>query len=400
MKPVSWTWATFDFWRMKIPHLCLWSPSVLPRPSEWDSDVAIAGYTFGHEPSFQPHKSLETFLETDQPVLAVSFGSAIIPDTAKLMSAVFSAVEKIGAKGVVCLSRSKIGTLAIPDHIYLVDQVPHGWLLPRVQGFVHHGGAGHTAIGLKSGVPMLIIPFFLDQNFWAAKIQDLQLGPPALDYHTLTTQTLVSSMRDLLSHKYERRCAELAAQIGSEQDGAEVAAETVVRLQTSTKEQASCDVISDMKASWKHIDSGLHLSGAAAACLTSRNMLRWSDLDAELGVDWDERRSSVSTRWVNTLSKLTDTLYGLIVLVYVMLQWLVAPWATSATEDDKAIKMRDPVRQARIAQGEYDLRYIVERATEIEDGESIEDRIVTNWQVLSTARFHAKFTNGLENGHV
>lgn len=401
MTPLAWTWAIYDFWKMKIPHICLWSPSILPRPSDWDSNTTIAGYTFNleHQARFQPTKSLEAFLETDQPVLAVSFGSASIPDAVQLMTAIFSAVHAIGAKAVVCLGRSDIGTLSIPDDIHLVDQVPHGWLLPRVKGFVHHGGAGHTAIGLKCGIPMLIIPFFLDQNFWAAKVQELQLGPPPLDRRSLTAHRLMSSLKDLLSLKYQPRCKEMAAQINSQQDGAEVTVETVARLRKVPRENAVCEIIMDLRASWKHVNSGIRLSGAAAACLASRRILRWSDLMLEPGVDWAERRLNASTDWLNVLTNLTDLIYRLINLIYTVLVKIVAPWAKSKEEDQGTIEKEDPVRQARINQGLHDLQYIMEHSPEREDGNSIQECIILNWRSLSTARFHAKFTNGLENGH-
>ncbi|KAL8919630.1 MAG: hypothetical protein Q9208_006662 [Pyrenodesmia sp. 3 TL-2023] len=402
MTPLAWTWAIYDFWNMRIPHICLWSPSILPRPLDWDSNTAIAGYTFNleHQAHFQPTKSLESFLETDQPVLAVSFGSASVPDAVQLMTALFSAVHTIGAKAVVCWSRSDIGNLSIPDDIHLVDQVPHGWLLPRVQGFVHHGGAGHTAIGLKFGIPMLIIPFFLDQNFWAAKVQEFQLGPPPLHRRSLTAHRMVSSLKDLLSLKYQPRCREMASQINSQRDGAEVAVETVARLQRAQAETAACEIISDLRASWKHVHTGIRLSGAAAACLASRRILRWSDLILEPGTDWAKRRSNASTEWVKVLTNLTDLIYRLITLIYTVLAKIVAPWAKSEREDYSALEQEDPVRQARINQGVYDLQYIIEQSPEREDGTSIEECIIFNWRSLSTARFHAKFTDGLGNGHI
>ena len=35
----------------------------------------------------------------------------------------------------------------IPDHVLLLDNVPHDWLLPQCSAVVHHGGAGTTAAG-------------------------------------------------------------------------------------------------------------------------------------------------------------------------------------------------------------------------------------------------------------
>jgi UDP:flavonoid glycosyltransferase YjiC (YdhE family) len=42
--------------------------------------------------------------------------------------------------------------------VFLLDNIPHDWLFPRVSCVVHHGGAGTTAIGLKCGKPTMIVP--------------------------------------------------------------------------------------------------------------------------------------------------------------------------------------------------------------------------------------------------
>ena len=49
----------------------------------------------------------------------------------------------------------------------IVGNVPHDWLFAdgRVSAVCHHGGAGTTAIGLKNGVPTIVVPFFGDQPF-------------------------------------------------------------------------------------------------------------------------------------------------------------------------------------------------------------------------------------------
>ncbi|CAO1601118.1 hypothetical protein XANCAGTX0491_004782 [Xanthoria calcicola] len=399
MKPVSWTWALYDSFRMGIPHICLWSPSLLPRPSDWDSNVEIAGYTWGHEPTFVPPTLLEKFLETNQPVVAVSFGSASAPDAANLMSIIFEATAMARVRAVICLGGSKLGALQVPNHVYLTGQVPHGWLLPRVQGFIHHGGAGHTAVGLKYGIPMLVIPFFLDQNFWAAKIHQLQLGPAALDHRTLTSQKLASELQDLLSHTYRRRSSDMAYRIQSEQDGAEVAAATVARLQASAaKTTGFCNILPDLKATWKDKDSGLHLSGAAAACLVSRSVMKWSDLVLLCGIDWAERRSLASNTMIRVANKITDVLYSLLLLIYLVLRRVVDPWAkTKAEVGGSSMEIRDPIREARMEQAEFDLQFIKEQAGE---WARIENQMVANWQVVSKIRFHTKLTDTLENGLV
>ncbi|KAL8672927.1 MAG: hypothetical protein Q9168_002633 [Polycauliona sp. 1 TL-2023] len=401
MKPVSWTWAVYDAVRMKVPHICVWSPSFLERPVDWDSSVTIAGYTWGREPPFVPPALLERFLETNQPAVAVSFGSASAPDAAKLMGVMFEATALVGVKAVVCLGGSKLGSMQVPSHVYLTDQIPHAWLLPRVHGFIHHGGAGHTAVGLRHGVPALIIPFFLDQNFWAAKINQLRLGPAALDHRTLTSAKLASKLRDLLSPEYQRRSLDMANRIQSEQDGAEVAASTVARLQAAaTKETALCDVLPDLKATWKDPESGLGLSGGVAACLVSHSVLKWSDLELAPGTDWAKRRSQASTRTVIIVNRIIDILYNLMSLFYRMLTRVVDPWAKrEVAADVSPMDTRDPVRQARIQQAIWDLQYINDHVGELPTEVSIEKQIVANWLVLSKQRFHSKFVDESANGH-
>lgn len=392
MKPISWTWAAYESLQMKIPHLCLWSPHVLSRPSEWDANVTIAGYSFDRGTSYVPPKPLQSFLETDKPVLAIGFGSASISDPVNLMTKIFSAVGNVGAKAVVCVDRSKINnTMLIPEHIFAINEVPHEWLLPRVQGFVHHGGAGHTAAGLKSGIPMLIIPFFLDQNFWAAKVQQLELGPPPLCYRDISVPQLAASLEDLLSYKYQRRCKEVASQISSDKDGAENAAETVACLQNSTERSSACSIILGLKAHWQHVNSGIRLSGAAAACLTSHEILHWSDLSLVPGLNWSNQRSDGTTRLAEMLRGLTAMLYHVVQTIYLLLRWCVRPWDNDNVEDEYNMRIRDPVLQARITQGQYDLQYITREASKIEDGISLEDQIIRNWRVLSTAEFQSKF---------
>lgn len=416
MKPVSWTWAAYDFLKMKIPHICLWSHCLLLRPSAWDTNVTIAGYSFGRTSSYLPPKSLEIFLETDKPVLAIEFGSATISDSVKLMAEVFNAVGYIEAKAVVCVEKSKFSNIKlIPEHIFLVNEIRHEWLLPRVQGFVHHGGAGHTAAGLKSGIPMLIIPFSFDQNFWAAKVQQLQLGPPPLHPQDITAPKLAVSLKDLLSSKYQRRCKEMAFEISTEKDGAEVAAETIAYAQKSTDGASPCSIISGLNAHWQHVDSGLRLSGAAAACLTSHSILNWSDVYFVPGVNWSKEIMNGTSKLSKVLIRLTDVIYRFFGIISILLRFFVGPWhsdnnvTNDVEKDDYAIRMRDPVFQARIARAQYDLLFIKRELAKIEEVEgtgdgggddgdggrqgitSVEDQIIQNWRVVSTAEFKSKF---------
>jgi sterol 3beta-glucosyltransferase len=72
--------------------------------------------------------------------------------------------------------------------------VPHNWLLPRCKTVIHHGGAGTTAAGLRSGIPNLVVSFAADQPFWGARVHVIGAGTQPIAVKKLTTEKLVAAL--------------------------------------------------------------------------------------------------------------------------------------------------------------------------------------------------------------
>ncbi|KUI64055.1 Dammaradiene synthase [Cytospora mali] len=339
MPPVPWTWFTRGF-IADIPHVCLWSSHLFPRPSEWPENVLIGGYASlmaeTGEPDnldYTPSQSLRDFIftEVDQtnrqhmnensaptPLVVVSLGSMHIQDPAKFLSMLSWALEQVNARAVVCSNWQ--GTKVVPQAegpharhagIYVTDQsIPHTWLLRHATGgFVHHGGSGHTGAGLRAGVPMFLVPFMLDQHFWAAQVCRLGLGPAPIPFRCLTEAKLAESLQLLLNTSFKKGgpCAQMASLVRVEADGADVAARLILRqlnmpLQIDQKTrleegipatlvmrnaEVPCCLLPTLTGTWRHTVSGLPLSGAAAACLVSEGVLSWDDLDIQPRIDKD-----------------------------------------------------------------------------------------------------------------
>ncbi|CZT52284.1 related to squalene cyclase [Rhynchosporium secalis] len=388
MATVSWTWATYDFWKMSIPHVCLWSPHILPKPVEWDSSTIMAGYSFTEDLEFTPPTDLERFLLVKSPIMLFSFGSASLANPQRLLSMIFEATAKLGYNAVICQSSSDIdNSLFIPDHVYITEEIPHSWILPRVNGFIHHGGAGHTAVGVKNGVPQLIMPFYLDQNFWAVKIKQLRLGPPPLDRRILTTERLQSSLEDLLSKKYKASCDNMASRVSEEKDGACVAAETISRVQRCTETAAGCSIIPSLRAQWKHTASGITLSGAAAACLVSEEVIYWSDLEIKRAYNWSDQQAVTQPALLRLMGKVIALICVLLSAILQILRFSTHLGFDKLRTETIADEFCDPVRQAKMDQGVHDLKYIKEEMREQVD---ITRRVVENWSILHTEAFHRK----------
>uniref|UniRef100_A0A7S3V838 Erythromycin biosynthesis protein CIII-like C-terminal domain-containing protein n=1 Tax=Chaetoceros debilis TaxID=122233 RepID=A0A7S3V838_9STRA len=61
-------------------------------------------------------------------------------------------------------------------NICFIEMTPHGWLFSRVAAVVHHGSAGTINTSLRSGVPTIITPIFLDQFDMSYVIEELGVG--------------------------------------------------------------------------------------------------------------------------------------------------------------------------------------------------------------------------------
>jgi sterol 3beta-glucosyltransferase len=66
--------------------------------------------------------------------------------------------------------------IIFPAQCYALDKIPHGWLFPRIDAALHHGGAGTVGASLRAGIPTLVKPWFGDQFFWALRVTKLGAG--------------------------------------------------------------------------------------------------------------------------------------------------------------------------------------------------------------------------------
>jgi UDP:flavonoid glycosyltransferase YjiC (YdhE family) len=161
--------------RQRHPTLYAYSPTVLPRPPDWPDHIQVTGYWFlDPQPGWRPPPALTAFLAAGPPPVYVGFGSMVSGDPAATRQLVRVALRCAGVRGVL------LGDPAADpsdEHVHVVADSPHTWLLPHTAAVVHHGGAGTTGAGLRAGVPNVICPWFADQPLWAERVHALGAGP-------------------------------------------------------------------------------------------------------------------------------------------------------------------------------------------------------------------------------
>jgi UDP:flavonoid glycosyltransferase YjiC (YdhE family) len=177
------------------PMLYSFSPSVIPKPPDWDEYQHVTGYWFLDAlPDWQPPTDLVDFLERGSPPVYIGFGSMSHEDPERQTRLALRALELTGQRGIFLTGWGGITRLSAPPNVFFVDNVPHAWLFPRMAAVVHHGGAGTTAAGLRSGVPSIIPAFAGDQVAWADRVVKLGVGPRVPGIKQLTAEKLAQAI--------------------------------------------------------------------------------------------------------------------------------------------------------------------------------------------------------------
>jgi sterol 3beta-glucosyltransferase len=213
-----------------VPCLYHYSPAVLPKPPDWDKHIHVTGYWFlDHPAAWTPPADLVAFLGSGPPPVYVGFGSMNNRDPQATTELVFEALARAGQRGILLTGWGGLGQGDLGDDVFVTEAIPHDWLFPRIAAVVHHGGAGTTGAGLRTGVPSVIIPFAGDQPFWGERVEALGVGPSPIPRRKLSAANLADAIRVATSDEaMRRRAAELGERVRAE-DGVARAVEIIER---------------------------------------------------------------------------------------------------------------------------------------------------------------------------
>jgi sterol 3beta-glucosyltransferase len=204
LQPLSSNWLYEQLRKQAIPMLYYFSPTVLPRPADWNERNQLTGYWYledsrGALPNWRPSAELVKFLATGQPSIYVGFGSMHSRRSMQMTKIVLTTLEKTKQRAVLATGWGGIGEAIcdrdLPENIFVLDYVPHDWLFPQLSAVVHHGGAGTMAAAVRAGIPAVIIPFFGDQPFWGQRFYELGVTPAPIPQKRLTVERLARAIQ-------------------------------------------------------------------------------------------------------------------------------------------------------------------------------------------------------------
>jgi len=214
--------------KVGVPWLCGFSPHIIHPPTDWDKNQHITGFWFLDAPSdWSPPHDLLQFLETGPHPVYIGFGS-MSEDAERITQIAMRALELSGQRGLLSTGWGGLTAQNTPENVFVVDEVPHDWLFPRMAAVVHHGGAGTSAAGLRAGVPNLITPFGPnDQPSWADVMVKLGVGPQLPGINKATAEILAEAIKTAINDtSMHARTAALGEKIRAE-DGVARAVEII-----------------------------------------------------------------------------------------------------------------------------------------------------------------------------
>lgn len=214
----------------RIPIIYPISPSLFPGIKSWNKQVFLPGFLY-LETGEELSNELIRFLKDGEKPIVISFSSMPLSAPERFIDKLMQALERTNERAVILTGNSGI-TGSSSKNCFFVQSAPHARLFPYVKGVVHHGGVGTMAAALKAGVPQQIIPFSVDQPFWAERLYRLGYGLKPLKEKTLSTDDLVDSFILMNDHEVQTRAKQIGSEIHAEK-GNERIVEYLERLKST-----------------------------------------------------------------------------------------------------------------------------------------------------------------------
>ncbi|MCR5212611.1 MAG: glycosyltransferase [Lachnospiraceae bacterium] len=202
------------------------SPLLMPPDPAWGDHIHVTGYWYHPKESIKDYeepKELKDFLTVGERPVFVAFGKAESPELARLQLLTLEALEMTGIRAVVQAfqipEKDRINT----DKLFFIDNVPYAYIFDKVRAVVHHGGNTTNGLGLRAGLPTLVIALALDQYFYGRVDHKLGCGPKPLYIRKklCTVEEIADALKELVSGKYDVTAQKISEQIMKENGVAE-----------------------------------------------------------------------------------------------------------------------------------------------------------------------------------
>ncbi|MBV8842119.1 MAG: glycosyltransferase family 1 protein [Bryobacterales bacterium] len=209
--------------------LALFSHVFAQAQPDWPRQTLTTGFPFHDHPGVGLPRELVSFLDAGPPPAVFTLGSSAVAAAGDFYSISVRAIQRAGARALFLTGSQPQGLPSkLPENVLIWPYAPHEQLFCRASAIVHQGGIGTTAQALRSGRPMLVIPFAHDQYDNAARVQRIGAGI-SIPRNRYAEARGADALAHLLSDRsYTAAAAEAGRAIRAEH-GAQTAAQAIER---------------------------------------------------------------------------------------------------------------------------------------------------------------------------
>ena len=169
------------------PAFVAHSPRLVTPRRVAGRQVRVVGYPFRELPrdaALDP--GLSGWLDAGPAPVFVGLGSHTLPAVREVLAHAVDAAADLGLR--VLLQGGSGLEEELGADVRVVGDLAHELLFPRTAAVVHHGGAGTTAQALRAGRPQVVVPFTMDQPFFARRVHELGVGPTPVPASTASRE--------------------------------------------------------------------------------------------------------------------------------------------------------------------------------------------------------------------
>ena len=211
--------------------LALFSKVFAARQADWPAQTVLTGFPFfdqDGQAGLTPE--LARFLDAGPPPIVFTLGSSAVRDAGPFYEHSAAAARLLGRRAVLLVGKETGNRPArLPDGIVACDYAPFSELFPRAAAVVHQGGIGTTAQAMRSGRPMLVMPYAHDQPDNAERATRLGIAR-TISRRRYNAARAAEELRQLLGNPaYSKRASEVGEQIRRE-DGVGAACDALEAL--------------------------------------------------------------------------------------------------------------------------------------------------------------------------
>jgi UDP:flavonoid glycosyltransferase YjiC (YdhE family) len=199
--------------------LALFSQVLATSQPDWPTQLRVTGFVFDdRDRADRVPPELTEFLDAGSPPIVFTLGSSAVWDADNFFIESAVAARQLGRRAVLLAGPDvdRLPSDCLSESIAAFDYVPHSALFPHAAAIVLHGGIGTTGQALRSGRPMLFVPYAHDQPDNAARARRLGVAR-IISRRRYTADRLATELKLLLEDRsYANRAAEISSQVRAE----------------------------------------------------------------------------------------------------------------------------------------------------------------------------------------